>query len=32
MNELIKIEKQSVGGNEINSVDARSLHSFLGSK
>lgn len=32
MNELIRIEKQSVGGNEINSVDARELHSFLESR
>ena len=29
MNELIKIEKSSVGGDLIETVNARELHSFL---
>lgn len=31
MNELIKIEKSNVGGDLIETVNARELHSFLGS-
>ena len=29
MNELIKIEKSNVGGDLIETVNARELHSFL---
>ncbi len=29
MNELIKIEKSSVGGDLIDTVNARELHGFL---
>lgn len=32
MNQLIKVSNQTIGGNEINSVDARGLHEFLESK
>ncbi len=32
MNELIKIEKSNVGGDLIETVNARELHSFLGSR
>lgn len=32
MNELIKITKESIGSEEVNAVDARELHAFLGSK
>lgn len=32
MNHLIKVSNQTIGGAEINSVDARGLHKFLGSK
>jgi anti-repressor protein len=30
--ELIKIEKRKIGEGEINAVDARKLHAFLGSR
>jgi len=29
MNELIKVEKKTIGDEEINAVDARDLHEFL---
>jgi len=29
MNELIKIERKTIGNEEINAVDARDLHEFL---
>lgn len=32
MNELIKIERQEVAGQNIQTVNARDLHEFLGSK
>ena len=32
MNELIKIEKNSVGGDLIETVNARELHTFLESR
>lgn len=32
MNELIPITTASIGGTEVNAVDARILHSFLGVK
>lgn len=32
MNELIKVKKSSIGGEQVESVDARSLHDFLGSR
>ena len=32
MNELIKIERQEVAGQSIQTVNARDLHEFLGSK
>lgn len=32
MKELVAINKQFIGGEEINSVDARELHTFLESK
>jgi phage anti-repressor protein len=32
MNELIVIKKETVGNEEVNSVDARELWEFLGSK
>lgn len=32
MNELVTIKKTTIGESEVNSVDARELHSFLESK
>ena len=32
MSELIKIENKEISGEKINTVDARELHEFLGSK
>ena len=29
MNDLIKIKNQNIGGEDVNSVDARELHEFL---
>lgn len=32
MNQLIKVKESSIDGEQVNSVDARQLHEFLGSK
>ena len=32
MNELIKLQPQTINGNAIETVSARELHAFLGSK
>ena len=32
MNELIKLQPQTINGNAVETVNARELHTFLGSK
>jgi len=32
MHELIKVKESSIGGEQVNSIDARQLHEFLGSR